>query len=82
MNFDSLIDYAFRWYHQYPVVAAALAILLLIVAYKKPKGSFKFALLLLCIAAFLYAIGLFMDTLSLGTKGKDQMIHKTRSLDD
>ena len=82
MNFDRLMDYAHSLYNQYPVVIAVIALVLLFVACKKPKESFKFALLLLVMAAFFYAIGLFRDTLSTGTQNKDQMIHKTKGLDD
>ena len=82
MNFASLVDYAINVYNQYPLVVLAVAIGLLFMAYKKPKESFKFALMLLFIAAVFYAIGLIRDTLSTGTQNKDQMINKSRSLSD
>ena len=82
MNFASLVDYASNVYNQYPLVVVAVAIVLLFMAYKKPKESFKFALMLLFIAAVFFAIGLIRDTLSTGTQNKDQMINKSRSLSD
>ena len=82
MNFDSLMDYAINFHNQYPLVVVAVAIVLLFMAYKRPKESFKFTLMLLFIAAVFYAIGLIRDTLSTGTQSKDQMINKSRSLSD
>ena len=82
MNFASLMDYAFNFFNQYPLVVVAVAIVLLFMAYKKPKDSFKFALMLLFIAAVFYTIGLIRGTLSTGTQNKDQMINKSRSLSD
>lgn len=82
MNFDSLVSHVINFYHQYPLVVAAITIVLLFVVYKKTKASLKFALLLLVLAAFFYAIGLFSDVFSTGAKNKDQMIQKTRKLID
>ncbi len=77
MNFDTIESYAHSLYNQYPAVIAVVALILLVIIYKNPKKSFKFALLLLCIAAFIYTVGLFRDLVSTGTQNKDQMIHKT-----
>jgi len=82
MDFTSLIDNAHRLCNQYPIVAAVLLLVLLFMAYKKPKESFKFALLLLFMAAVFYAIGLFRDTLATGTRNKDRMIQQTKGLDE
>lgn len=82
MNFDSLVDDLISFYHQYPLVVAAIAIVLLFVVYKKTKASLKIALLLLFIAAFFYTISLFGDVFSIGAKSKDQMIQKSRKLID
>ena len=78
MHFDSIESYAHSLYSQYPAVAAVVALVLLLIICKNPKKSFKLALLLIFIAAFFYAVGLFRDLVSTGIQNKDQMIHKTK----
>ncbi len=82
MNFETLAEYVLSFYSHYPLVVAAIALVLLFIAYRKPKESFKFALFLLFMAAVFYAIGLFRDTLSTGALNADKMIHKSKGLDD
>lgn len=82
MNFDTLADYALNFYNNYPFVVVAFAIVLLFLAYKKPKESFKFAIFLLFMAAVFYALGLLRETLSTGTQSANEGIHKSKNLDD
>jgi uncharacterized membrane protein len=82
MNFASLGNYALNFYNQHPLMVVAAAIVLLCIACKMPKASFKFTILLLFMAAIFYAIGLFRDTLSTGTQNADQMINKTMRSED
>ena len=82
MNFATLVDYALSFYDRYPLLVAAIALVLLFMAYRKPKESLKFAVLLLFLAAVFYVLGLFRDTLSSGTRSADKMIHKSKGLDD
>jgi multisubunit Na+/H+ antiporter MnhB subunit len=82
MSFATLADYAFDFYRSYPFVVAAIAIVLLFIAYRRPKESFKFALLLLVMAAVFYALGLLRDTLSTGLQNTNEGIQKSKNLDD
>lgn len=82
MNFDALADYALSFYSHYPFVVAVIAIVLLFMAYKKPKEIFKFAMLLLFMAAVFYALGMFRDTLSTGTQNAHEGIQKSKALDN
>ncbi len=82
MNLENLLNNAHSIFNQYPIVLAVIAIVLLLIAYKNPKESFKFALFLLFIAVLFYAISLFGEALSTGSKNKDQMIYKTKKLVD
>ena len=78
MNFDTIESYAHSLYNQYPVAIAIVVLILLVIIYKSPKKSFKFALLLLCIVAFFYTVGLFRGLVSTGIQNKGQMIHKSK----
>jgi len=82
MNFDIFANYALSFYSQYPFVVGAIAIALLFMVYKKPKESFKLALLLLFMAAVFYALGLFQETLSSGTQSKNEGLQRSKALDD
>lgn len=82
MSFDILADYSLNFYSDYPLVVVAFAIVLLFLAYKKPRESLKFAIFLLFMAAVFYALGLFRDTLSTGTQSTNEGIHKAKNLDD
>ncbi len=82
MNLDRLLNDAFGIYHQYPIVVASVAVVLIFLVYKNVKASFKIVLLFLFLAAFFYAISLFGDVFSTGAKNRDQMINKTRKLID
>jgi lipopolysaccharide export LptBFGC system permease protein LptF len=82
MNFDTLTDYALNFYSSYPFVVVAFALVLLFLAYKKPKESFKFAIFVLFMAAVFYALGTFRDTLSTGTQSANEGIQKSKNLED
>ena len=77
MDFDNLFNQVSNFYQQYTIVVVVLAVGLLITIYRNPKESFKFLVFLLFLAAVIYAIGLFGDTVTTGVGGKQQMIHKT-----
>jgi len=80
--FDQIVAHAINFYHSYPVVVIVVAVILLIVAYNKPKESFKFAIFLVIMACVLYAVGLFGKSIETGKENKNQMIEKTKSLGD
>ncbi|WP_020677544.1 hypothetical protein [Geopsychrobacter electrodiphilus] len=82
MDLDKLVNRLFGLYHQYPVVLAVVALILLFIAWKNPKSSFKFVLLLLFLAAFFYAVSLFRETLSVGTQNTHQMINNSKVPDE
>ena len=79
--FEKIVSYSVNFYHSYPAVVIVVAVILLIIAYKKPKESFKFAIFLVIMACVLYAVGLFSKSLETGKENKDQMIEKTKRLD-
>ncbi len=80
--FENLIAYAVNFYHEYSIVVIVVAVILLIVAYNKPKESFKFAIFLVIMACVLYAVGLFGKSVETGKENKNQMVEKTKSLGD
>ena len=80
--FDSLINFAVNFYHEYSIVVIVVGVILLIIAYNKPKESFKFAIFLVIMACVIYAVDLFGESVDVGKKNKDQMIEKTKGLVD
>ena len=80
--FDNLVQYAVGFYHEYSIVVIVIGVVLLIIAYNKPKASFKFAIFIVIMACVLYAVGLFGKSVDIGTKNKDQIINKTKNLAD
>lgn len=79
---DSIVSYAVSFYHEYSIVVIVVAVILLIIAYSKPKESFKFCIFLVILACAIYAVDLFGDSVELGSQNKKEMIHKTKGLDD
>ena len=77
---DRLLNDAMGIYYQYPIAVAVGAVILLFLIYKNQKASFKFAILLLVLGAFFYAVTLFGDVFSTGVKNRDQMVHKTQRM--
>jgi len=77
MNFDNLANQVVNVYQQYTIVVVVLAVGLLIMIYRNPKESFKLLVFLLFLAAVIYAIGLFGETVTTGVGSKQQMIDKT-----
>jgi len=77
MTVAPLFNQALNFYQQYPLLVVGLAVILLFLIYRNPKESFKFMLFLLVMAAVIYAIGMFGETVNLGADSKQQMIHKT-----
>lgn len=80
--FDSIIQFAVSFYHEYSIVVIVVGVILLIIAYNKPKESFKFAIFLVIMACVIYAVDLFGESVDVGKKNKDQMIEKTKGLAD
>ena len=80
--FDSLINFAVNFYHEYSIVVIVVGVILLIIAYNKPKESFKFAIFLVIMACVIYAVDLFGESVDVVKKNKDQMIEKTKGLVD
>lgn len=81
MTFSRLTDILIDLVQRYPLPAAAIALLLLLIAWRKPKETFKFAVFLLFMAAVFYAIGLFRDTLTSGTRSSNLGIEKSEKLE-
>jgi hypothetical protein len=63
-----------------PALAFALAALILALVFYKPREIGKFLIFGLFISVVFYFIILFTETLDIGSKQKDQMIHKSRSV--
>ena len=82
MSFESASEFAIGFYHEYSIVVIIIAVILLIIAYNKPKESFKFLLFLVFMAAVFYTVGLIGDSIKTGSKNKDQMVNKTKGLVD
>lgn len=82
MEFDSLLAQVSDFFSQYPYVLAIIAVILLYLAYRKPKESFKFIIFLLFLAAVFYGLSLLHETLTTGSKGADGMVNKSRKLID
>ena len=80
MSFERFLNDALTLFWQYPVLFGILAVVLLFIMYKNQKASFKFIILLLVLVAFFYAVGLFSDFFSTGSKNRDQMINKTKNM--
>lgn len=77
MNLDSLKDSAFDLIQNYPYLAALVVAVCLLIMVRKPKAFFKFALLLLVLAGFLYGVSIFSGVVSTGGKGSEQMRQKS-----
>jgi len=82
MNFENIQDYAVGFYHEYSIVVYVAAVILVIIAYSKPKESFKFAIFIVIMACVLYAVGLFGESIETGSSNKDRMINKTKGIVD
>ena len=80
MSFERFLNDASRLLWQHPILFGVLAVVLLFLVYKNQKASFKLMILLLALAAFFYAVGLFSDVFSTGSKNRDQMINKSRNM--
>lgn len=80
--FDSIVQFAVSFYHEYSIVVIVVGVILLIIAYNKPKESFKFAIFLVIMACVIYAVDLFGESVDVGKQNKDQMIQKTKGLAD
>ena len=80
--FENIVQYAVGFYHEYSIVVIVIGVVLLIIAYNKPKASFKFVIFIVIMACVLYAVGLFGDSVDIGKKNKDQMVNKTKNLGD
>ncbi len=80
--FDSIVQFAVSFYHEYSIVVIVVGVILLIIAYNKPKESFKFAIFLVIMACVIYAVDLFGESVDVGKQNKDQMIQKTKGLTD
>ena len=80
--FESIIEFAVSFYHEYSIVVIVVGVILLIIAYNKPKESFKFAIFLVIMACVIYAIDLFGESVDIGTQNKDRMVEKTKGLGD
>jgi Mn2+/Fe2+ NRAMP family transporter len=79
---DKITSFAISFYHEYSIIVIIIAVIILIVAYNKPKESFKFAIFLVIMVCVLYAVDLFGGSIDLGKQNKNQMVHKTNNLDD
>ena len=77
MNFANLKEMALNLIQTYPYVAAVIVAVCLLCMVRRPKGFFKFVLLLLVLAAFAYGISLFSGVVKVGGKGSGEMRSKT-----
>ena len=82
MDFESVINFAVGFYHEYSIVVLVVGVILLVIIYNKPKASFKFAIFMVIMVCVFYTIGLIGDSIKAGSKNKDQMVNKTKGLGD
>ena len=79
---DTIFNYANIFFQQYTILAVAIILVLLFAAYHKPKESFKLAIFVLIIFCVIYAIDMFGESADLGSKHKQEAIHKTKKVVD
>ena len=78
MDISKLTETIITFFRQNPVVGGVILLVVVIMAYRRPKDTFKLiGFLLFCVVAF-YFITLFSKTITGGSEQKDRMIHKTR----
>ena len=77
MDFDRMISYAVSFYHTHTPIAIAIAIAVFIFGFWKPKIVFKIGGGGVIVALVFYLILLLGDLITVGTKHKDKMSHKT-----
>ena len=82
MLFDRIANFTVNFYHEYPIAVWVLAVVALVVAWRKPKESFKFAVFLVIMFCVIYAVGLFGETVSTGSRNKQDAVQKSRDLAD
>jgi uncharacterized membrane protein len=63
-----------------PLIAIAIAVILLALFYSKPKEMFKLAAFCLFIAVVFYFITLFTGTINTGAQQKDKMSYKSKKV--
>ena len=63
-----------------PVIAILIGAILVLLFFSRPKQMFKLAAFILFITVVFYFITLFADTVSTGSKQKDQMIYKSKDV--
>lgn len=77
---ETVKNYLVGFFQQYPVVVVIIVLVLLFIAYKNPKESFKFVIFLVIMACALYAVVLLSEAVGIGKSNKDQGINKTRKM--
>lgn len=82
MLVDRVTDFIVQLYNNYPLVIVAFAAVALVLTWKKPKECFKFAIFLVIMFCVIYAVGLFGDTISTGSRSKEDAVRKTRDMAD
>ena len=61
-----------------PIIAAVIVMIVLVLFYSRPKEMFRLVIFCVFMAVVFYFITLIAETLSTGSKQKDQMIHKSQ----
>ena len=75
IDFENLLTRLTSFYYSHTIVAIALAVVLLLLIFLRPKATLKTAGILLALAVAVYLFTLFIDTAGTGRSHKKEMIH-------
>jgi amino acid permease len=75
IDFENLLTRLTSFYYSQTIVAIALAVVLLLLIFLRPKAMLKTAGILLALAVAVYLFTLFIDTAGTGRSHKKEMIH-------
>jgi amino acid permease len=74
-DFENLLTRLTSFYYSQTIVAIALAVVLLLLIFFRPKATLKTAGIVLALAVAVYLFTLFIDTAGTGRSHKKEMIH-------
>jgi amino acid permease len=75
IDFENLLTRLTSFYYSQTIVAIALAVVLLLLIFFRPKATLKTAGIVLALAVAVYLFTLFIDTAGTGRSHKKEMIH-------
>jgi len=75
IDFENLLTQLTSFYYSHTIVAIALAVVLLLLIFFRPKAMLKTAGIVIALAVAVYLFTLFIDTAGTGRSHKKEMIH-------